>query len=243
EYANKDSRIKIIHNKENLKLLHARAEGVKVATSDLIMFLDPDDELELNACEILYIHYNNEFKLLRCNFSLIGFDETYNLNVAHSYDEYIQLSGKHVYYDFLMWGVLINKQLYLDCLLLVEEYGLDNINFIEDVTMGFLLINKTNNYSYIENKLYKYYKNTNSLTNSSQFDLKLKLRIINMIIRFFNTMKNKYPQDFNNKIYISNLYMLIRLKYKSEKELNCNIIGRLLGKISYEINKLKLKIC
>ncbi|WP_279434198.1 glycosyltransferase family 2 protein [Campylobacter volucris] len=47
EYASKDERIKIIHNKENLKLLRARYEGVKVANSPYIMFLDPDDYLSL----------------------------------------------------------------------------------------------------------------------------------------------------------------------------------------------------
>ncbi|RQD95291.1 glycosyltransferase family 2 protein, partial [Campylobacter hepaticus] len=33
EYAKQDSRIKIIHNHENLKLLRARYEGVKAASS------------------------------------------------------------------------------------------------------------------------------------------------------------------------------------------------------------------
>lgn len=51
EYASKDDRIKIIYNEENLKLLRARYEGAKVATSPYIMFLDSDDYLELNACE------------------------------------------------------------------------------------------------------------------------------------------------------------------------------------------------
>ncbi|HEG8272821.1 TPA: glycosyltransferase, partial [Campylobacter jejuni] len=35
----------------NLGLLRARYEGVKAANSLYIMFLDPDDYLELNACE------------------------------------------------------------------------------------------------------------------------------------------------------------------------------------------------
>ncbi|EDP7363455.1 glycosyltransferase family 2 protein, partial [Campylobacter jejuni] len=51
EYAKKDERIKIIHNEENLGLLRARYEGVKAAGGGYIMFLDPDDYLELNACE------------------------------------------------------------------------------------------------------------------------------------------------------------------------------------------------
>ncbi|EDP2235942.1 glycosyltransferase family 2 protein, partial [Campylobacter jejuni] len=65
EYAKKDDRIKIIHNEENLKLLRARYEGVKVANSPYIMFLDPDDYLELNACEeCMKILKNNEIDLL-----------------------------------------------------------------------------------------------------------------------------------------------------------------------------------
>ncbi|EAL6259552.1 glycosyltransferase family 2 protein, partial [Campylobacter jejuni] len=64
EYAKKDDRIKIIHNEENLKLLRARYEGVKVANSPYIMFLDPDDYLELNACEeCMKILKNNEIDL------------------------------------------------------------------------------------------------------------------------------------------------------------------------------------
>lgn len=51
EYAIKENRIKIIHNEENLKLLRARYEGVKVAKAPYILFLDSDDYLELDACE------------------------------------------------------------------------------------------------------------------------------------------------------------------------------------------------
>ncbi|WP_394980531.1 glycosyltransferase family 2 protein [uncultured Helicobacter sp.] len=51
EYATKDSRIRIVHNKENFQLFAARAEGVKVAQGEYIMFLDPDDFLESNALQ------------------------------------------------------------------------------------------------------------------------------------------------------------------------------------------------
>lgn len=53
EYAKKDDRIKVIH-KENGGLSSARNTGMKVATGKYIMFLDSDDFLENNACELLY---------------------------------------------------------------------------------------------------------------------------------------------------------------------------------------------
>ncbi|EAL2196642.1 glycosyltransferase family 2 protein, partial [Campylobacter lari] len=52
EYASKDKRIKIIHNEKNLGTFASRNIGVLNSNSPFIMFLDPDDYLDINACEI-----------------------------------------------------------------------------------------------------------------------------------------------------------------------------------------------
>lgn len=52
EYAKKDKRIKIIHNEKNLGTFASRNIGILNSNSEFIMFLDPDDYLELNACEL-----------------------------------------------------------------------------------------------------------------------------------------------------------------------------------------------
>lgn len=54
EFASKDSRIKIIHNPKNLGTFHARLRGIEEASGEYILFLDADDYLELNACELAY---------------------------------------------------------------------------------------------------------------------------------------------------------------------------------------------
>lgn len=53
EYAKKDNRIKVIH-KENGGVSSARNAGINIATGKYIMFIDPDDFFENNACELLY---------------------------------------------------------------------------------------------------------------------------------------------------------------------------------------------
>lgn len=66
EYAKKDSRIKIIDLKENVGVAHARNVGMRKATADYIMFIDPDDWIELNTCELAYNQIeknNNDFVL------------------------------------------------------------------------------------------------------------------------------------------------------------------------------------
>lgn len=52
EYAKKDSRVKAIH-KPNGGLSDARNKGLDVATGDYVMFVDSDDWLESNTCEII----------------------------------------------------------------------------------------------------------------------------------------------------------------------------------------------
>lgn len=51
KHAAEDSRIKVLEQGENKKLLLAIKRGVKEATGDYIMFIDDDDWYEPNACE------------------------------------------------------------------------------------------------------------------------------------------------------------------------------------------------
>ena len=59
EYANKDSRIRILKNSENKGLFHTRIEGERVANGKYIMHVDSDDHIHLDACQIL--HQNSKY--------------------------------------------------------------------------------------------------------------------------------------------------------------------------------------
>lgn len=64
-YAEEDSRIKVIH-KENGGLVSARNAGYVVATGNWIMYLDGDDWIDTNTCEKLqtYIHDHKDVDIV-----------------------------------------------------------------------------------------------------------------------------------------------------------------------------------
>ncbi len=71
EYAQRDSRIKIINQETNQGQGVARNLGIDMATGEYLTFLDPDDWLELNACELLYnTARDNNAKVVRAAYTM-----------------------------------------------------------------------------------------------------------------------------------------------------------------------------
>ena len=59
EYASKDSRVKVISQK-NTGLSGARNTGMKYVTGEYIMFIDSDDWLDIDTCELAYSEAEKE---------------------------------------------------------------------------------------------------------------------------------------------------------------------------------------
>lgn len=84
-YAEKDSRIKVVH-KENGGLVSARKAGVKVATGDYIVSVDGDDWVKENYLEVFAnIAQNNDVDMMCCGY--IKAYEKENLNRPLRFNE------------------------------------------------------------------------------------------------------------------------------------------------------------
>ncbi|ENT6502287.1 beta-1,3 galactosyltransferase [Campylobacter jejuni] len=241
EYASKDDRIKIIHNEENLKLLRARYEGAKVATSPYIMFLDSDDYLELNACEEC-------IKILDMGggkIDLLCF-EAFITNAKKSIKKLNIKQGKYNNKEFTMqilktknpfwtmWAKIIKKDIYLKAFNMLNLKKEIKINMAEDALLYYPLTILSNEIFYLTQPLYTQHVNSNSITNNIN-SLEANIQEHKIVLNVLKSIKNKktplyiyllkiqllkYEQNFNkrniNLIYykINILYQKYQFKWK-----------------------------
>ncbi|WP_318529556.1 glycosyltransferase family 2 protein [Campylobacter sp. CNRCH_2015_0814] len=235
EYASKDNRIKIIHNEENLGTFASRNIGVLNSSSPYIMFLDPDDYLELNACEECINALNKEK-----NIDLIWFNFLYDKQGIISKDnflkdkfytisEYCQLILKQKK-NICYWNLcskLIKKQIYLNALLYLESQNQTKLTMAEDALVFFFIILNCKTVTTGSKNIYYYFQNCKSSINTKdvmiiQKNLIDEQKVIKFLQSFLKNNKNNIDK---------NIYNLL-------KKLITDLI---INKLHREIKKAKLK--
>ncbi|EJA0750956.1 glycosyltransferase family 2 protein [Campylobacter jejuni] len=244
EYAKKDDRIKIIHNEENLKLLRARYEGVKVANSPYIMFLDPDDYLELNACEeCMKILKNNEIDLLFFNAFVLENNNKIERKLNFQEKCYVKkdflkelLKTKNLFWT--VWAKVIKKELYLKAvgLILLENA---KINMAEDVLLYYPLINISNTIFHLSKNLYNYQINNFSITKTLTLQ-NIKTNIQEQDNVLYLLKKMQYNYNFNLTLLKLIEYFLLIEKYSlsSKRNVLCFKINIFFKKIQFKFYRL-----
>lgn len=113
EYANADTRVKVIHT-ENVRAAEARNKGINLASGNYLMFIDSDDYISSEMVEILYRNIQKEnVDIVACNYRYIfGDDENKDFSTNFVAET---LSGKDVFYhrknerNYGYWTVVWNK--------------------------------------------------------------------------------------------------------------------------------------
>ncbi|WP_177199292.1 glycosyltransferase family 2 protein [Clostridium frigidicarnis] len=130
EYANVDSRIKVIQ-KENKGVSSARNQGIKSSVGDYLMFLDGDDWVENTAVEEMYSFLINEDgDILVSDFYL-----DYGKKIMDYYFEFNDDSIDNIEYikkillgqsSGVIWNKMFKRKLFIE----------HNILFPENITLG-----------------------------------------------------------------------------------------------------------
>lgn len=196
EWAEKDSRVKVIH-KENAGLGYARNTGIEVASGEYIAFVDSDDYVDLNMYEKLYgIAREHELDVAYCGFRK-EFKRGFFTNV-HEYDAYTEFFGSDVQClipDFVASAPYIKSEYRYDMSVWHSIYrrsiiSNNNLKFVseryfasEDTPFQIDFLSFSNHVAFIPDVLYTYCFNGNSLTKTYPIEKYNKIRNLYFLLR------------------------------------------------------------
>ena len=163
-FAQKDKRVKAIHNKVNSGLGGARNTGLSAAQGEFILFMDSDDTIHPNTLEIL----NNEidgFDITVFGINRLFEDkngkvykteqlvpsQTVTKNKKESGQLLIELNKSGVFP--FAWNKAYNRQFLLSC-----NHHFENTKLIEDFLFNVFLFQKSKKIKVISDCLYNYRK-------------------------------------------------------------------------------------
>lgn len=224
DYANNDNRVKVIH-KENGGLSSARNAGVSIACGEYVLFVDSDDWIEPNTCEVLYSYAkNNQSDIVVCSYIKEFSDHS---NIAHLWNDSFICKPNDVIKR--LYGPM-DKELRnpqdLDlpvsaCMQIIKTTIAKEVSFVdtkligtEDLLYQIMVYSKANKYSYIKEPYYHYRRSD------------------------YGTLTTTYmPLKFDRW---QNLYDILYQKAESDKE-NSAIYKRALGnRIAFSMISLGL---
>ncbi|EDP3309444.1 glycosyltransferase family 2 protein [Campylobacter jejuni] len=204
EFAKKDPRIKIFQNEENLGTFASRNFGVLHSSSDFIMFLDSDDFLTLDACEIA-------FKEMKKGFDLLCFDAfvhrvktkqfyRFKQDEVFNQKEFLEFLSKQRHFCWSVWAKCFRRDIILKSF---EKVKIDEcLSYGEDVLFCYvyfmfcekIAVFKTCIYHYEFNPNGRYENKNKEILNQNYRDKKKSNEIIRNLSNDF-----KY-EEFNKKI-------------------------------------------
>ena len=163
EYAQKDKRIKVIHQK-NAGLSAARNSGLKISTWEYIAYIDSDDYVDLSMYEKLYwLIESTKADIAICNWRFQRKDWTRIENTIFPNKKVITPNEalEYFHYHMYVWNKLYRRAVVKD-LLFVET-------FAQDVIYNFTIFKKIKKIACLNECMNYYRYNPNSRQHAKKF--------------------------------------------------------------------------
>lgn len=184
EWAEKDSRIKVIHKQKNGGLGYARNTGLEYATGKYVTFCDSDDIVEPKTYEFCYnVAEKHQLDVVRFNYDRFSYDvPEVQINEAYQLCTEKPILRQ---YAISTWGAIVGEKDYTtkiantgsSCMgVYNREFLLKNnlrlkserIILSEDYEFNYHVYNCAERIALTSNVFYHYFVNPNSLTTSTK---------------------------------------------------------------------------
>lgn len=219
EYAKLDSRVKVIH-KTNGGLSDARNKGIEIASGDFVMFIDSDDWIELNTCEVI--------KNIICdnNADLVIFarNNVYdNGKIINSKTHGSRIASTSECLKSLVYRVIDGGIFNSSCNKCYSRRLLSDIRFpigklAEDQGFTYKAIHRANKIYVSDAHLYNYFQRTGSISHK-EYSVKLREDEYEMWIDRLSFLKDHYPElvDYQIGQILGDMY-ISRILIKKNNE-------------------------
>lgn len=206
DYAQKDYRIKVIHQK-NRGLAGARQTGIQAASGEYVFNLDSDDRIEQDTLECAY-HILCESKPDIISFSYRWFTENATISITHDgleeglYEE--EAIRKHIFPRLLMGENMNHVSVYLSGKAVRREFVLPhqlavdpNISLGEDLCCTFPCYLTAKKVYISKKNAYWYRVRTDSLSKKFNTEQIFKVQ---QVTHYLSQLPLKKPNDFDAQL-------------------------------------------
>jgi glycosyltransferase involved in cell wall biosynthesis len=167
DYARRDSRIVVIH-KNNSGVSDARNEGLKVASGELLAFVDSDDHVETDMYEMLCgIQYAYGADIVECGYYGNNRNETIHGQDTGAIREYDRISGLRELILAQRFRVNVWNKLYRKDLIKKITFPPGRIN--EDIYWTFKVFSRAEKIIFWDKAKYYHAKRDKSITCSNDY--------------------------------------------------------------------------
>jgi glycosyltransferase involved in cell wall biosynthesis len=212
EYAKKDGRIRVIHNNQNQGLPQVRRTGFTVASGDYILYVDSDDWIESSMLEKMHDKaLSSDYDIIWCNYYLDKETSEIQIDRIKSTDKTQFIKEVFTKRDFTAawWNKLVKRDI-------VSRIVFPHANQSEDIPTIIQLIYYAENIGFIDDALYHYCFNPESLSQAADRKSKRLEEIYANLIEAVDFLKTKMGErisielepelsDYINKIKIEHL--------------------------------------
>lgn len=199
DYPNRILQTKIIHHKENQSQSGALKTAFTNATGEYLISCDPDDWVELDMYEKLYLKAKDTGADIVCCDHYIEKSLNRELGISHYEGSYEERMGAWIRraYAAYSWGTLVHFHIYhyvqyLQC------------GYIEDAIRACQVLYYGNKYEYIAEPLYHYRCEGQGVTSYSKVEKTIKLYMI-AYPWIFDFISKKFGDKYANDILIAKL--------------------------------------